>query len=579
MVYFYFSESSRENTPTQRMKQTNLLANYLCKDTASSEPRSPHRCQSVCSSKGSEDMPTLHLIQPTVTELINKNKPFHALHPKVIKTTQLITEMIALDIQPFSAVEDRGFRQLINFLEPRYTIPGRKYFSNVAIPKLYETTKKSVCELLCTVEPNTMSFTTDMWSSTANDDYLSLTAHFITTDFELKHISLTVAPFNAGTHTGDNISKFLHDAFEEWNVSDKVYVIVRDNGRNFVSAMEKGKFEHIPCLAHSLQLIIKDGVFNNGDINDLFKTCRRLVGHYKHSVQANKILKKAQKVLGVPQHKLVQDEPTRWNSTLDMLERLLEQRRAITYSSQELNVPVELTNIQWSCIQKVVDILQIFNVATKAVSLETASVSEVIPIVNGIRKSLQKRTGKYDGIRNDMLASLNVRYGTCEKNPIYAISTILNPKFKKDIFVEKNLADRACDRIERMLKDEQVETDEGPPETVRNNHSPLWSLFEEVMKANSVEEEHDKTHKSVGNELSSYLQEPRINPSKDILQYWKESHFTSLKKIARKFLAIPPATVSSERMFSTSGLICDKKRSRLDPDKVQMLVFLNRNLQ
>lgn len=50
----------------------------------------------------------------------------------------MIGRMIALDNQPFSIVEDDGFKRLINYLEPRYEIPNRTYFSRTFIPDLYE---------------------------------------------------------------------------------------------------------------------------------------------------------------------------------------------------------------------------------------------------------------------------------------------------------------------------------------------------------------------------------------------------------------------------------------------------------
>ena len=35
--------------------------------------------------------------------------------------------MMALDIQPFSVIEDTGFSKLVKVLEPMYTIPSRKH--------------------------------------------------------------------------------------------------------------------------------------------------------------------------------------------------------------------------------------------------------------------------------------------------------------------------------------------------------------------------------------------------------------------------------------------------------------------
>ena len=40
-----------------------------------------------------------------------------------------IGEMIALDCHPFSLVEDEGFTRLLRELEPRYSLPSRRYFT------------------------------------------------------------------------------------------------------------------------------------------------------------------------------------------------------------------------------------------------------------------------------------------------------------------------------------------------------------------------------------------------------------------------------------------------------------------
>ena len=63
----------------------------------------------------------------------------HALriHPK-------IGEMIALDYPPFSIVDDVGFNCLLQVLEPQYTIPSRKYFTETVPPNIYERLRQKV---------------------------------------------------------------------------------------------------------------------------------------------------------------------------------------------------------------------------------------------------------------------------------------------------------------------------------------------------------------------------------------------------------------------------------------------------
>ena len=57
--------------------------------------------------------------------------------------------------------------------------------------------------------------------------------------------------------------------------------------------------------------------------------CRKIVGHFKHSSLAIGHLHSIQHQLSLAEHKLMQDEPTHWDSTYYMLEGLVEQRHAI----------------------------------------------------------------------------------------------------------------------------------------------------------------------------------------------------------------------------------------------------------
>ena len=86
-----------------------------------------------------------------------------------------------------------------------------------------------------------VSITTDMWTSSANADYLRITAHFISVDFKQFNISLDVIPFTPDTHSAENIAEFITKTLEDWEILDKLHYIVRDNARNFEAAMNKGK--------------------------------------------------------------------------------------------------------------------------------------------------------------------------------------------------------------------------------------------------------------------------------------------------------------------------------------------------
>ncbi|CAL9695311.1 unnamed protein product [Knipowitschia caucasica] len=60
---------------------------------------------------------------------------------------------------------------------------------------------------------------------------------------------------------------------------------------------------------------------------------RKVVSNFYRSTTAANVLKTKQEMLKLPSHKLINDVPTRWNSTYDMLERYLEQQVAIYSAS------------------------------------------------------------------------------------------------------------------------------------------------------------------------------------------------------------------------------------------------------
>ncbi|XP_072382579.1 E3 SUMO-protein ligase ZBED1-like isoform X3 [Diabrotica undecimpunctata] len=59
------------------------------------------------------------------------------------KIDNSVLKMIVLDYQPFSFVENRGFRELVNNLNPLYKIPGRKYLTNTLLSNKYSEVRSS----------------------------------------------------------------------------------------------------------------------------------------------------------------------------------------------------------------------------------------------------------------------------------------------------------------------------------------------------------------------------------------------------------------------------------------------------
>ncbi|KAJ8889620.1 hypothetical protein PR048_009120 [Dryococelus australis] len=102
-------------------------------------------------------------------------------------------------------------------------------------------------------------------------------------------------------------------------------------------------FDHIPCLAHTLQLVLKEGLLGSKLVTNLLSQCRRLVGHFKHSAHATEIFKKYQMTTGMPMHQLIKMSQ----------EGGIEQKRAILLYGGELDLP-GLNGQQWTLIDNLI---------------------------------------------------------------------------------------------------------------------------------------------------------------------------------------------------------------------------------
>ena len=83
----------------------------------------------------------------------------------------------------------------------------------------------------------------------------------------------------------------------------------------------------------------------------------------------------------------------------------------------------------------------------------------------------------------------------------------------------------------------------------------------------------------VNKELEKYDTEPQIrgNP----LEWWKsrEGSLPLLAEVAKSTLCVPGTSVPSERVFSKSGQLLNKKRCSLTSKNVDMMIFLNKNYE
>lgn len=181
-----------------------------------------------------------------------------------------------------------------------------------------------VKNLVAPVNAPHMAFTTDCWSGTT-ESLMSLTGHFIDNIWTRKQVVLNVKTMT-GSHTGNYIREMFLTMLEYWEIhTERVVLVLRDSGANMVKGMRLAELPDFSCSAHTLQLVINDGLSSQRAVLDIIAMLKSCATHFDHSVLAKQRLRAIQEELGLPKHSIIQAVQTRWNSTLHMLQRMFEQ--------------------------------------------------------------------------------------------------------------------------------------------------------------------------------------------------------------------------------------------------------------
>ncbi|KAG8174443.1 hypothetical protein JTE90_014230 [Oedothorax gibbosus] len=165
-------------------------------------------------------------------------------------------------------------------------------------------------------------------------------------------------------------------------IAGKVVTVVADNAANMKNAITVHlNLPYQPCIAHTLNLVVEDALKVSDTFKDLLQKCRGIVGHFKSSVTSTSKLKNAQIQLNIQPLSIKQDVPTRWNSTLHMLERLLKIKTPLTVAMADIeSPPASLESSEWKVVEECVPLLKPIEAMTTELSGEKFDQIERLPI-------------------------------------------------------------------------------------------------------------------------------------------------------------------------------------------------------
>ncbi|GET01371.1 zinc finger BED domain-containing protein 1-like [Rhizophagus clarus] len=174
------------------------------------------------------------IIPPLESGIISPMHTQSASNKNGQKEKELSTlRWILLTTQPLSTITQKAYIKHMYIIDPQFTVPGEKKL-RMMIARSYGYNKEKLKLLLKTAQ--SISLTTDLWSSRSKHEYLGLTATWINKNFEIMDVLLEISYFPT-PHTAKAITE--------------------DNGANVVAAIrDLTPIKRFSCAAHTLQLAI-----------------------------------------------------------------------------------------------------------------------------------------------------------------------------------------------------------------------------------------------------------------------------------------------------------------------------------
>ena len=475
-------------------------------------------------------------------------------------------------------------------------MPGRKFFMNVEIPKLYTETSQ-VIDTLLKCQPF-FACTTDLWTSRAVDSYMALTVQYISETWEMHSWCLGCSPLYSD-HTADCLNEALEEIVEvKWGLDlSKMVGISTDNASNNKKAF--ANYNWIPCFGHNLHLAVGKAL-GLDRVSKCLSRLRTTVSAFSRSSKMQKSLKKKQESLSLPELKLIHDEPTRWNSTFEMVERFCEQQQAVCAVLAE-------NRRKWHLMPKDCDMatLEIIREVLEPVSSLTDALSgEKVPTLSSVLPLKWKLLSCLEEKDSDSVLACDIkqkmrsdfaRYECRLLDLVLNTATFLDPRFKDtfvtieeevkaDLLQKAGEAPQSHQPVEITLPQEQATGAKKRKTDLKSLLSTITFEKRESGEAGMAEGGASFSPSPSDRLTSEYLlykQIKEISATEDPLTWWKthEATLPILAYFARKHLCIPATSCASERVFSTSGIICSPRRIRLTEEHIDMLVFLAKNFQ
>ncbi|XP_008851282.1 zinc finger BED domain-containing protein 1 [Nannospalax galili] len=525
--------------------------------------------------------------------------------------TAAVLGVICEGLFPASVVDEPTFRALLRAAEPRYELPGRKYFLQ-AVPEKYARVRDAVRKELG--EAAWCGVSADLWASPShNRTYVTLAVHRlgVTSQGGLALTSRCLKTFEVpdDDDAAETVTRVLYEVFVEWGLGSKVFAATTDFRKDLVQACSLLDVPvHLPCLASTLDAGIQQAL-RLPRLAALLARCRKLVRYFQGCSVARCLLYEKQRQHGLPRGMLVSDRVPGWGSTLLMLRRLKEQQFCVAavLLADSNNHHLMLEAAEYGTLDALLELLQPFRQVAEVLGSKYPTISMVKPLLHMLLNTtlVAKDTECTDiSTAKELIArELTRKYrDQPEVDMFLNVATFLDPRYKRLPFLSgfdrqrvelrvieeaKAFLDRDGDRVRCAMTESPADgVPEDPP--AKRFHAgacteppgtAIHSMLAEIFCPAGATEDQEENHAQVVEELGNFKSQKVLGLSQDPLKWWSDRRalFPVLPRVLQKYWCVVPTRVAPERLFGSAARVVSAKRNRLAPAHVDEQVFLYEN--
>ncbi|XP_075774069.1 E3 SUMO-protein ligase ZBED1-like [Pelodiscus sinensis] len=545
-------------------------------------------------------------------QMTPENYMYHAAscsEPRTDVILELVLEMIFRDLHPLSVVKDKGFGLLIGYLEPNFTLPSPIQLSSMLWHR-YNVVKQHLERYLQTAQ--SIVICVEFWVSQPNQTYLTITANFIDGEWRRARCTLETLLVHETKGEGD-LGEKLYSILSEFGLSNKsIFCVMHDTLQNTMMNSQQLKrvygWTSLCCAAHILHLCIKAGL-EIEQVQETLTAARGIVSYFQQDAKATCSLNSKLEAINKTKLKLVMDVGSRWITTIEMCESLLDLKWAIMSLLEEHpkgTLAVQnLADHQWKLLQDLVPVMRTIKIATSFLREEqNISISSLMPCIHGIvaaiGQQLEESSDVIKMVVGNIRSELMQRWSISEDEKVLEspaiIASFLDPRFKEMRFLSPSLRSELHKRVKNMLS--QVFNHQSPSST--QFWVPNSDYKAEVGEAGSQMSAHkdrgpsgqfqsmydillgkDPTESmpEIHQQLENYIVEPLCKRSTNPLDWWKtnEHRFPAVARLGRQYLSIPATVVLPDQAFAANESTLEHRRAVLAPENLDQILFLHQN--